>query len=93
MLITQSHIFFFSALPFLPASSPFIFSLSCVDSSGSLNQLSLRCYVDYLQSVLATYISQTLRRDVLAPHPDGHVGVFASPTEKVSHGMLHCNAS
>ena len=44
-----------------------------------------RCYVEFLQALLAAHLSEDLKiPGILAPHPDGHVGVFASPTEKVS---------
>jgi lipoyl(octanoyl) transferase len=47
-------------------------------------QLSTRCYVDYLQRLLAEYCTEDMAlQNILAPHPDGHVGVFSSPTEKV----------
>jgi hypothetical protein len=52
--------------------------------------VSTRCYVDWLQGLLASWCkSQGL--EVLAPHPDGHVGIFASPTEKV--GLLQLATS
>lgn len=54
-------------------------------------QLSTRCYVDYLQRVLADLCRGNLKLDVHAPHPDGHVGIFASPTEKVSSRV--CSSS
>lgn len=39
--------------------------------------------MDWLQALLAGWCrDQGL--DVLAPHPDGHVGIFSTPTEKVS---------
>lgn len=47
-------------------------------------QTPTRCYVEFLQAMLGNYIRDTSALDnVLAPHPDGHVGVFSSPTEKV----------
>jgi lipoyl(octanoyl) transferase len=59
-------------------------SLSDVLSSFNiLSQISTRCYVAYVQEVLASYVRETFSIPVHAPHPDGHVGVFASPTEKV----------
>lgn len=42
-----------------------------------------RCYVEYLQALLGEYAT-SLGLEVHAPHPDGHVGVFSSTTEKVS---------
>lgn len=43
-----------------------------------------RCYVEFLQALLAAHLSEDLKiPGILAPHPDGHVGVFSSPTEKV----------
>ncbi len=52
-------------------------------------QISTRCYVSYLQSLLADYVREDLACEgILAPHPDGHVGVFASPTEKASFCLL-----
>jgi hypothetical protein len=45
--------------------------------------MATRCYVDYLQNALASYLREDWGCQVLAPHPDGHVGIFASPTEKV----------
>ncbi|AFR96698.1 lipoyl(octanoyl) transferase [Cryptococcus neoformans C23] len=49
-----------------------------------------RCYVEFLQAMLGNYIRDTSALDnVLAPHPDGHVGVFSSPTEKVASIGIH----
>ncbi|OCF32662.1 lipoyl(octanoyl) transferase [Kwoniella heveanensis CBS 569] len=49
-----------------------------------------RCYVEYLQAMLAEYAREDLGlQNVLAPHPDGHVGVFASPTEKFASIGIH----
>lgn len=53
-------------------------------SSQLSDQISTRCYVEYMQRLLASYCSDAGIEGILAPHPDGHVGVFASPTEKVS---------
>lgn len=46
-------------------------------------QTPTKCYVDWLQGILADYVRDQGCEGILAPHPDGHVGVFASPTEKV----------
>ncbi|WVF67589.1 lipoyl(octanoyl) transferase [Kwoniella sp. CBS 6097] len=49
-----------------------------------------RCYVEYLQAMLAEYAREDLGlQNVLAPHPDGHVGVFSSPTEKFASIGIH----
>ncbi|WVR09400.1 lipoyl(octanoyl) transferase [Kwoniella sp. DSM 27419] len=49
-----------------------------------------RCYVEYLQAMLADYARDDMGFEgVLAPHPDGHVGVFASPTEKFASIGIH----
>ena len=50
-------------------------------------QTPTKCYVDWLQSVLADYIRDQGCEGILAPHPEGHVGVFASPTEKVRRSL------
>lgn len=42
-----------------------------------------RCYVEYLQALLLEY-ARDLGLDVVAPHEDGHVGVFRGRDEKVS---------
>jgi lipoate-protein ligase B len=47
-------------------------------------QVSTRCYVSYLQDILAAYAREKHGLQVLAPHPDDHVGVFANAQEKVS---------
>ncbi|TXT08861.1 hypothetical protein VHUM_02989 [Vanrija humicola] len=47
-----------------------------------------RCYVEYLQALLGEYAT-SLGLDVHAPHPDGHVGVFSSTTEKVASIGIH----
>ncbi|WWD19284.1 lipoyl(octanoyl) transferase [Kwoniella shandongensis] len=54
-------------------------------------ETSTRCYVEYLQRMLGDYVRQTsgLGETITAPHPDGHVGVFSSPTEKVSSIGIH----
>lgn len=49
----------------------------------NMRQVSTRCYVDWLQGLLAGWCRDQ-HLDVLAPHPDGHVGVFSTPTEKAS---------
>lgn len=43
-----------------------------------------RCYVEYLQSLLREYC-ESLGANVVAPHEDGHVGVFKGRDLKVSH--------
>ncbi|KAL7420635.1 hypothetical protein Q5752_004586 [Cryptotrichosporon argae] len=48
-----------------------------------------RCYVEYLQALLADYVREEHDLDVLAPHPDGHVGVFSTPTEKMASIGIH----
>ncbi|WVW85361.1 lipoyl(octanoyl) transferase [Kwoniella bestiolae CBS 10118] len=49
-----------------------------------------RCYVEYLQAMLAEYARDDLGiQGVLAPHPEGHVGVFSSPTEKFASIGIH----
>ncbi|WWC63557.1 lipoyl(octanoyl) transferase [Kwoniella dejecticola CBS 10117] len=49
-----------------------------------------RCYVEYLQAMLAEYARDDLGiKGVLAPHPEGHVGVFSSPTEKFASIGIH----
>ncbi|WVQ68509.1 lipoyl(octanoyl) transferase [Kwoniella botswanensis] len=49
-----------------------------------------RCYVEYLQAMLAEYAKDDLGiQGVLAPHPEGHVGVFSSPTEKFASIGIH----
>ncbi|WVQ95165.1 lipoyl(octanoyl) transferase [Kwoniella sp. CBS 9459] len=49
-----------------------------------------RCYVEHLQAMLAEYAREDLGlQDILAPHPDGHVGVFSSPTEKFASIGIH----
>ncbi|WVO21376.1 lipoyl(octanoyl) transferase [Cryptococcus decagattii] len=49
-----------------------------------------RCYVEFLQAMLSNYIRDiSALDDILAPHPDGHVGVFSSPTEKVASIGIH----
>jgi len=45
-------------------------------------QTPTRCYVEYLQALLAEY-NRDLGLEVYAPHPDGHVGVFPTETSKV----------
>jgi len=40
--------------------------------------------VSYLQDVLAGFAREKYGLQVLAPHPDEHVGVFANAMEKVS---------
>ncbi|KAK8854581.1 lipoyl(octanoyl) transferase [Kwoniella newhampshirensis] len=54
-------------------------------------ETSTRCYVEYLQAMLGDYVREisALGDTILAPHPDGHVGVFSSPTEKVSSIGIH----
>ncbi|EIW68449.1 hypothetical protein TREMEDRAFT_18004, partial [Tremella mesenterica DSM 1558] len=53
-------------------------------------ELSTRCYVDKLQRLLAGYCINDLNLpDISAPHPDGHVGVFSSPVEKVASIGIH----
>lgn len=49
-----------------------------------LDQVTTRCYVSYLQDILASYARERHSLEVLAPHPDDHVGVFANANEKVS---------
>ena len=39
--------------------------------------------MDYIQRLLKDYMVQMGCQGILAPHPDGHVGIFASPSEKV----------
>lgn len=39
--------------------------------------------MDWLQGILKGYTEDIGCQGIMAPHPDGHVGVFASPTEKV----------
>lgn len=51
-------------------------------------QVSTRCYVSYLQDVLAAFAREKYGLQVLAPHPDQHVGVFANAMEKVSRERL-----
>ena len=46
--------------------------------------------MDQLQSVLAEVVRSKTGEEVLAPHPDGHVGVFSSPTEKVCTPPRYC---
>ncbi|ORY29666.1 hypothetical protein BCR39DRAFT_574722 [Naematelia encephala] len=48
-----------------------------------------RCYVEYLQALLADYVRDQGVKEVLAPHPEGHVGVFTSPTEKIASIGIH----
>ncbi|WVO14543.1 lipoyl(octanoyl) transferase [Cryptococcus depauperatus] len=49
-----------------------------------------RCYVEYLQAMLKEYVCDATGLDtILAPHPEGHVGVFSSPTEKVASIGIH----
>ncbi|WVQ79679.1 lipoyl(octanoyl) transferase [Cryptococcus sp. DSM 104549] len=49
-----------------------------------------RCYVEFLQAMLGDYVRETSGLDgILAPHPEGHVGVFSSPTEKVASIGIH----
>ena len=53
-----------------------------------------RCYVDHLQSILHTYIRSELGLEnanppILAPHPEGHIGVFAGENEKVASIGIH----
>ncbi|WRT68635.1 lipoyl(octanoyl) transferase [Kwoniella shivajii] len=49
-----------------------------------------RCYVEYLQAMLAEYARDDLGiKNVSAPHPDGHVGVFSSPIEKFASIGIH----
>ncbi|ORX38294.1 hypothetical protein BD324DRAFT_578278 [Kockovaella imperatae] len=52
-------------------------------------EMPTRCYVDYLQSLLADYVRSKGIEGVVAPHPEGHVGIFASPTEKVGSIGIH----
>ncbi|KIR28243.1 lipoyl(octanoyl) transferase [Cryptococcus deuterogattii 99/473] len=53
-------------------------------------QTPTRCYVEFLQAMLSNYIRDiSALDDILAPHPDGHVGVFSSPTEKVASIGIH----
>ncbi|WWC90463.1 lipoyl(octanoyl) transferase [Kwoniella dendrophila CBS 6074] len=53
-------------------------------------ETSTRCYVEYLQAMLAEYARDDLGiKNVLAPHPDGHVGCFASPNEKFASIGIH----
>ncbi|WWC71330.1 lipoyl(octanoyl) transferase [Kwoniella pini CBS 10737] len=53
-------------------------------------ETSTRCYVEYLQAMLAEYARDDLGiQGVLAPHPEGHVGVFSSPTEKFASIGIH----
>lgn len=54
----------------------------------SSHQIPTRCYVDWVQDILATYVRDHGCEGILAPHPEGHVGVFASETEKVSRRCL-----
>ncbi|KAK4684075.1 hypothetical protein P7C73_g6130, partial [Tremellales sp. Uapishka_1] len=43
-----------------------------------------------MEGLLADYVRETHGLDgILAPHPDGHVGVFASPTEKLASIGIH----
>ncbi|TYJ53146.1 lipoyl(octanoyl) transferase [Cryptococcus floricola] len=49
-----------------------------------------RCYVEYMQAMLGDYVRDASRLDdIYAPHPDGHVGVFSSPTEKIASIGIH----
>ncbi|RXK34740.1 lipoyl(octanoyl) transferase [Tremella mesenterica] len=53
-------------------------------------ELSTRRYVDKLQRLLAEYCTNDLNLpNISAPHPDGHVGVFSSPVEKVASIGIH----
>lgn len=47
-----------------------------------------RCYVEYLQALLKNYC-EDLGADVVAPHADGHVGVFRGRGEKVASIGIH----
>ncbi|CAK9785379.1 lipoyltransferase [Cutaneotrichosporon oleaginosum] len=47
-----------------------------------------RCYVEYLQSLLREY-AEDLGLPVVAPHEDGHVGVFHGRDEKLASIGIH----
>ena len=55
-----------------------------------MGQMPTRCYVEYLQTLLADYVRSKGVEGILAPHPEGHVGIFASPTEKVRCSPISC---